>query len=743
MLALLSARARSVFGAPRSTAVARPAGLARPLIPAALHAAVPLAVAGVWAVIISHVRVDDMTDLGLVSVLPLGVILLLFLLTGSFCLALSRRPLNGIVPLLHVVVLIVMLYGITTFIESEPRVGIEWHTVGIIDFILGHGDVKPVIDAFFNWPGFFALGALISRAAGFHSALAFAAWGPLFFNLVFLAPLVMIFRWASDDPRVTWLGLWVFYSTNWVAQDLISPQAAAYTLWLTILAALLTWFTPRPAVLAGRPSVRRLRRLFDLRRLIRLLKRDPHAADTPGLAGQRAGLLLLIVAMYGATVAGHQLTPVPAILTVIGLVLFARLETRSLPVIMLVLLAAWISFMTTAYLAGNLSLLTGSLGSISQNLTQSTGARVVGSHQHELIVNIRFAATAAIWLLAAAGFGRRLWSGYVDLAMVVIAGAPFLLPLLQPYGGEILLRVFLFALPATSFAIAGLAFPSILAGRSWLTLIGVAVVSCALLVMFQYTRYGNERLDNFTTGDLSTVQAFYRIAPVGSTVYAGTDNIPWRYERYAGYDYGFVSSLPNWSALHPDPAKLAAQLEATLRSAGGGYVIVTRSTEVEAELLEGKPYLLQRLVAVLRASGQFRELYSSPDGEIFYLPRVKTASQTPLRRSSLARKRSAPIASVHDRSARAGRHARGRLGKPAVRAKAVAAPAVVHPNLSQTAPSSTGASSPRTGGTSPPAGASPAPSVSSPPANSPQRPSIGGGSGTRNGRGTGVVSGGG
>jgi hypothetical protein len=669
MLATLSARARNVFGAPRPKAVGRPAGLARPLIPVALHAAVPIAIAGVWAVIISHVRVGDMTDLGLISVLPLSVILLLFLLTGSYCLALSRRPLNGIVPLLHVVVLIVMLYGITTFIESEPRVGNAWQSVGIIDYIVGHGSVKPVIDAFFNWPGFFSLGALITEAAGFHSALAFAAWGPLIFNLLFLAPLVMIFRWASDDPRVTWLGVWVFYSTNWVAQDLISPQAVGYTLWLSMLAALLTWFTPRPAVLAARPSVRRLRRLVHLRRLSALLKGDPRSSDTPGLAGQRVGLFLLIVAMYGATVAGHQLTPVPAVLTVIGLVLFARLQTRSLPAIMIVLLAAWISYMTTSYLAGNLGQLTGGLGSISQNLSQSATGRVVGSHQHELIVNIRFVGTAAIWLLAVAGFGRRLWTGYVNLAMVVVAGAPFLLPGLQPYGGEILLRVFLFSLPGVSFAIASLAFPSILAGRTWLTLIGVAVVGCALLGVFQYTRYGNERLDNFTKGDLSTVQAFYRIAPVGSVVYAGTDNLPWRYEHYAGYDYEFVTSLPDWGTLHPDPAKLAVQVEAALTSAGGGYVIVTRSTEIEADLLEGKPRLLQRLVGVLRASGAFRELYRSPEGDLFYLPRVKTQGQTLSRRSDPARKKSAPVASVHRRPARASRQARRPLGKPAVHSK--------------------------------------------------------------------------
>jgi hypothetical protein len=52
--------------------------------------------------------------------------------------------------------------------------------------------------------------------------------------------------------------------------------------------------------------------------------------------------------------------------------------------------------------------------------------------------------------------------------MAVLGVTPFLLPVLQPYGGEMLLRVFLFALPAAAFFVARLAFrrrPRDAAGR--------------------------------------------------------------------------------------------------------------------------------------------------------------------------------------------------------------------------------------------------------------------------------------
>jgi hypothetical protein len=613
----LGALARRALRVPGSFGASRSAEVARPRLPPPVHAALPIAIGGAWALVIQHVQLSGLTDLGLVSVLPRGTILLLFLLTTSFGLALARRPLRSVVPLIHVVVLIVMLYGITTFLEPEPRVSAVYKHVGVMAYIGHYGSVNPGYDAYFNWPGFFALGAMITQAAGFHSPLAFAAWGPILFNLLFLPPLIVIFRWASDDARVTWLGLWAFYSTNWVAQDHISPQATAYLLWLSILGALLTWFTPRPRGLAAAPLKRQLTRLPSLSQLRSLLQGGFAVAAPASTTTKRIVLFLLIVAMYGAIVTGHQLTPVPALLIVAGLVLFARLETRSLPVIMAVLLAAWVTYMASNYLAGNSATLSKSVGAVSQNVGQSVGGRFAGSREHELVVNLRVVATVLIWFLAAAGFARRLRGRRADVAMVVVGVAPFLLPALQPYGGEILLRVFLFALPAVSFFVASLAFPSEVAGRGWGTAAGVVLVGCLLLGLFQYTRYGNERLDNFTPDDAAIVHEFYRVAPPGATVYAPNDNLPWRYQDYTAYNYGLFTDLRAWRPARPNARLLAAELLGRVTSKGGGYVIVTRSNEIAADLLDGKPGVIEGVVNALRKSPAVRELYGNSDGELF------------------------------------------------------------------------------------------------------------------------------
>jgi hypothetical protein len=580
-----------------------------------LEVALPLAIGAVWAVSLTQLRLQNMTDLGLISAMPLLTLACLGALTISFAIVLHRRPLSQLAAATHVIVLIVVLYGLTEFVEPIPRFGTVYHHVGIISVLQTRNAINPHLDAYFNWPGFFAFGDLLVKLAGWRNALAFAAWGPLFYNLLFLPPLLMIFRWATGDARLQWLAAWMFFSANWVAQDYVSPQATAFLLWLAMLALILRYFVPSPRRSAAAASARATIRQFGPRAL-RVRARTLTSVSLP----RESGVLLVVLLLYGAIVSGHQLTPVPAILATTAIAAFAGLKTRSMPVVMIVGAVAWLIFMATAYLEGNFNALLGPLSQVGGNLTQSVGGRLGGSPDHQLIVKLNAGFSAIVWSLSVAGFVRRLRAGRLELAYVLVAVTPFVIALVQPYGGEIFLRVYLFALPAAAFFAACLFFPSESAGRRWMSGVALAAIGCAVLYVFQYPRYGNERFTAFTPADVAAVRVLYRVAPLGSLLLPGTSNLPWEYRDYDAYRYGnAVDTLPEWSALHPQTTVLLAELRQAF-GVRGGYFIVTPSEEIYAESFAGAPGVLPRLVAAVAQDPGVSLLYQRDGASIFRFP---------------------------------------------------------------------------------------------------------------------------
>ncbi|MDQ4099067.1 MAG: lipopolysaccharide biosynthesis protein, partial [Chloroflexota bacterium] len=196
-----------------------------------------------WFVALDDVNLSGMTDVGLISVLPIPIFVAIATLSASFCLSLRAQPPRAWLMVLHIAALIVMLYGITALIQEVPRFESAWKHVGMSEYILRTGSIDPTIDAYHNWPGFFIFAAFLTDVAGFSTPLVLLAWAPVVHNLLYLGPLLMIFRRGTSDERLPWLAVWIFYLTNWIGQDYFSPQAYGYFFYLIILATLLTWFT--------------------------------------------------------------------------------------------------------------------------------------------------------------------------------------------------------------------------------------------------------------------------------------------------------------------------------------------------------------------------------------------------------------------------------------------------------------------------------------------------------------------
>ena len=145
-----------------------------------------------------------------------------------------------------------MLHGATSLIDEEPAFNVVWRHAGVTDYVMTTGTVNPDIDAYFNWPGFFILAALVTRTAGLDSALGLSGWAPVVFELLYLPALVVISRAFTADRRLAWVAVWLFYMTNWVGQDYLSPQAMGYLLYLAMVAVILTTLSRRAAARARR-----------------------------------------------------------------------------------------------------------------------------------------------------------------------------------------------------------------------------------------------------------------------------------------------------------------------------------------------------------------------------------------------------------------------------------------------------------------------------------------------------------
>ena len=534
-----------------------------------------------WYASVGSIELRAMDDTGLVSVLPPATWVAFVLLTAGFCVALARGAGSALL-LSYVVALALMAFGTASVVGETLRGAVVWRHLGVADALVRLGRPDSSIDAYFNWPGFFMLLALVQAVAGADIVAVAGRWAPLLFNLLYLGPLVLIARTFTADRVVVWLTCWVFLAANWVNQDYLSPQALAFLSYLVVLAVLLRWFGP------GEEA-----------------------------SGPRPGLLLAVVAIFAGTVASHQLTPFAILGAVSLLVLARRCSARGLPLVMGLIVAFWLVYPAAPYLNGHLDHLTSGIGSVSSAVGKNVGERVQGSPGHVLVVRVRLLFSLVVWALAAVG-ALGLWRRRaLDLRLALLAVAPFPLLVLQPYGGEMLLRVYLFTLPFASLLVAS-ALASALAAwrpRALRTPVLVGVLS-VMVAGFLLTRYGNERMDQFTLLEVATVDRLYDIVPPGGLLVAATGNLPWKARDYERYDYLTAVHL----AQTVPPPELARAVEDAMRRRPASALVLTRSQQASAELMGTlPPNALEDLRRHLGGSGRFRLAYANADASIYVL----------------------------------------------------------------------------------------------------------------------------
>ncbi len=554
----------------------------------------PVLATVLWAASLTSVHLSHMTDIGLVSILPWAFFAALLVLTVSFFLLLGEPQTGTGLLALHVVVLIVIVHASPAILYGTLRYSWAWKHVGVIDFILRHGGVdprSPYLSPYHNWPGFFALSALLTKVAGAHSALSFASWAPAFFNLTFLGGLVLVFQGLTGDRHLIWLAVWLFFVTSWIGQDYFAPQAFAYFLWLVTMGICLRWLRP-----GTRPT-------------------------EAGATGPSRPALVAIVALIMATVASsHQLTPFMMISSLSVLAIFGGLRPRTLPVVMAVLASGWIIYGAAAFLTDNVPSIIRSIGQLESNTSATFINLSHASAGQALVARIDRVLTASVFALAAAGAVRRWRCGLHDLTPVLLMAAPLPMLAANPYGGEMVFRVYFFALPFAAFLIASLLCagtpPS---GRRHKA--ATVVLSVLLLAGLLFSYYGKERMYHFSPDEVAATRYIYSAAPRGAEIISITTNYPFAYQDYERYRYLLLGLEPSRSRseLLADPARKLANLMADSKFPTT-YLLITQSQVAEADMTGIVPAgALGRIEAALRASRRFRTSFSRPTARVWRL----------------------------------------------------------------------------------------------------------------------------
>jgi hypothetical protein len=564
---------------------------------------------GIWSLLsVDPARIGGT---GLVEAVPPTFFIAIFLSLTGFVATLNLRRHTPVLLATQVLVLVVILHSADPIIHGLPRLEASYRHLGIADYIAQSGQLDTNLDAYFNWPGFFDLLGLLSGATGVRDLMGIATWAPLGINLLLLAPLLALATRLTSQPRQAWAGVWLFYLTSWVGQDYLAPQAYAFLLLVTLLACLLSAFSGWAWPTGSNRFTR-----FLARSVTRLDPTVPHQGMSSPPPVDAAVLLIISVGLLVAMTASHQLTPFAAIPILAVFLLSGRLRMPSLPILAAVLSFGWLVFVARDFFDGHLTQLFGSFGDVEAHTLGAVSQRVAGSDSHVLVVYIRLAEVALVWILAAVGafLAHRRRTAWLTAALGALA--PLVLIPGQAYGGELLLRLYLFSLPFAA-CLAVLTFmPDRRGGPGWRRALALLAMGSVLATATVVTRYGNDSMEKFTPDEVALVNQLYATAPQGSILIEAVRNTPWQFQKYADYDYRALLAAqpkPGAEPLTCDSSNRIAQLS-------GAYLIITTSQKRAADLLETTPPGdLDRFMATCGSSPGWSKLFENAGGVVFHI----------------------------------------------------------------------------------------------------------------------------
>ena len=552
-----------VISKPAVTPGPGPATSARGLLtPALCVVAVVLQV-----LFLKHVDPGALGSFGLIGALSPGALVGLVVLTAAFVVEVrSARPRTWLLAV-AVVLAVLGMYGLQPLTEPVARLPVAWLHAGWTDYIGSHGTVLHDFDARFSWPAFFAAAAWLTKLAGLGSTTALLAWAPPVLTGLAALGVHAVATAVLGRGRAPWLAAWTFLCVNWVEQDYFSPQGLAFLMYLGALAVVFRW-------LCG-------------------------DADPKRRVAASGGLVLLILALAPT----HQVTPFALAAILAVLTVTKRLKQPWLLAVAILAPLTWLVVGASDYWVGHLQVLTGGIGDLSGSVQQNVQERVGGDPGRLTVLGFRFALVALAGVLAAAGWwGLRTPQGRRPFVLGVAAVIPAGLVALQSYGGEMLLRSYLYSLPLLC-TLAGACLDRLLR-RGRLVPVAVTAVLGVAAVLLVGARGGNDGYVAFRQSDQAVVAEAYQLARPGQRIASLTAYAPLNWARVGEVKQG---SLERTCVPGPAAGPCVGRI-------GPDFVVITRAQDDYGVTLLGLPAGWTETVrAELVSSGAYQEQLRSGD----------------------------------------------------------------------------------------------------------------------------------
>jgi hypothetical protein len=555
---------------------------------------------GSWAYGVSSLGPTDIGRDGLLVSGSAWLVVGLMLLLTSFLLELRGQGRSWMLGL-QLIGLVVAIHGTVPIIFGAPEYAWVYKHVGIASSFQRYGRVTDPSSIYQEWPALFAAVASLSSLAH-TNPLSFATWAPLAFELADALLLVALFRLLVGKRRVVWLAVLLYEGLiSWVGQDYLSPQAFTFLLWLGMAVIILRWLRAPVAAAGPRGRLARLR--------APLIAGMPAAPETS--KPMRAVAVALVVTIYVAIVATHQLTPYMVIASVAALTLLDLVRPRWLVLVLAVIAGGYL-----ALHYGLIAQQFGGLFSGGNPLTNASGANGTPHPSGGAIWSSRVVdlLIGGMWLASVGVIVRcRRRLGQVAIP-ALLALSPFVILLAQSYGGEAIYRVYLFSGPWCALLIAG-ALWGLRPNRRWPL---VALVSAAALFAGVEGLYGPAQVNGFTSQEVNASLWMYSHISPRALIVLPVENFPaLESANYNRYDIQTLPSDPQIGPSYLDEGSVP-QVENWITGLGhrSAYVIVSRSMDNWSNFY-GAPQGYATLVRDLPTAFHGTIVYQNRDVKIY------------------------------------------------------------------------------------------------------------------------------